>query len=283
MSSPLLIYFSSIPMIEQLNKVPLQTNRQNFSVPTKVQTKNILLAQEKTPLPIDEKKEEILNIIQNNDELIITAETGAGKSTRVPQFLAKAGYKVIVTQPRILAAMSLADRVAEEMGGEVGKEVGYHVGGQVQNSRKFSPETKIKFCTDGLQLVKQLMDKSILTSDEKTVLVIDEVHEWNQNIEVLVAWAKRLKTLGKKMKVILMSATIDSDRLVQYFSTLSENSESTEIHKQPQILEVVGRNYPVERSQDTASNLNKKIIELVKEKRNVLVFQPGKQEIATTI
>jgi HrpA-like RNA helicase len=81
------------------------------------------LSQQKIELPIDEHKEAILEAIQHNDELIITAETGAGKSTRVPQFLAKAGYRVIVTQPRILAAMSLADRVAEEMGVELGNEV----------------------------------------------------------------------------------------------------------------------------------------------------------------
>jgi ATP-dependent helicase HrpB len=88
----------------------------------------------------------------------------------------------------------------------------------VQNSRKFAPHTSIKFCTDGLQLVKQLMDKSILTKDKKTVLVIDEVHEWNQNIEVLVAWTKKLKSLGKNIKVILMSATIDAEHLAQYYA-----------------------------------------------------------------
>ncbi|MDR0860110.1 MAG: DEAD/DEAH box helicase [Candidatus Peribacteria bacterium] len=209
-----------------------------------------MLAQKRQELPIDEKRETILEAIRNHDELIITAETGAGKSTRVPQFLAEEGYKVIVTQPRVLAAMSLADRVAEEMGGVLGEEVGYHVGGQTQNARNFSPTTKIKFCTDGLQLVKQLMDKSIITSDKNTVLVIDEVHEWNQNIEVLVAWTKKLKKLGIKMKVILMSATIDKENLATYYASADENLTGDALNLQPQVIEVPGRTYPVERSQE---------------------------------
>jgi HrpA-like RNA helicase len=100
----------------------VQSHTRAKTVPP-AQMKAALLAQQRQILPIDEKKEDILQAIRNDDVLIITAETGAGKSTRVPQYLAEAGYTVIITQPRILAAMSLADRVAEEMGVELGTKV----------------------------------------------------------------------------------------------------------------------------------------------------------------
>jgi len=109
------------------NALSHHTKREEQHHATISTTKNrvipTLLSQQKLALPINEKKEEILEIIRHHDELIITAETGAGKSTRVPQFLAEAGYNVIITQPRVLAAMSLADRVAEEMGTRLGEEV----------------------------------------------------------------------------------------------------------------------------------------------------------------
>jgi len=81
-----------------------------------------------------------------------------------------------------------------------------------------SQQTGIKYCTDGLHLVQQLMNsEEKITNQKETILVIDEVHEWNQNIEVLIAWVKKEKELGKKIKVVLMSATLDAEQLAAFF------------------------------------------------------------------
>lgn len=118
-------------------------------------------------LPIEKKEKEILDAIENNDVCIITAETGAGKSTKVPQMLFKLGYNVVVTQPRRIAARTVAERVAEEIGEELGKTVGFKTGFEALASA----DTKILFCTDGLQLIKEICSKT--DKNEKSVLIID--------------------------------------------------------------------------------------------------------------
>jgi HrpA-like RNA helicase len=150
--------------------------------------------------------------IEESSATVIMAETGAGKSTQVPQFLLEAGYEVIVTQPRRLAARSVADRVATELGTQLGGIVGFRTGYE----EAVSPETQCLFCTDGLALVRELLGVS---SERPRVLVIDEVHEWNLNIEVLVAWAKsRIDAELADFKLVLMSATVEADKLATYFN-----------------------------------------------------------------
>src|SRR4051812_46836656 len=108
-------------------------------------------------LPINSRRDEIVGSVQQNQVTIITAETGAGKSTQVPQFLAEAGYKkVIVTQPRILAARNLSNRVREEYSWREGKDCSNLVGYRTAHEQDDSPENVILYCTDGLQLVREL-------------------------------------------------------------------------------------------------------------------------------
>jgi len=216
---------------------------------------------EKGFLPIEDFREEILDAVEKNSALIITAETGAGKTTQVPQYLAEKGYRVVVTQPRRLAATSVAMRVAEEMEVEIGgQEVGYRTAYEAKDDY----QAQILFCTDGLQLVRE-----ITGSGRAQVLIIDEVHEWNRNIETLVAWANKRLTEGCDFKVVIMSATLDSTSLAQFFNNCP-------------VIEVPGRLYPVEEKQSMA-NPAEEAIRLAKEGRNVLVFQPGKKEIEETI
>ena len=148
-------------------------------------------------LPVDSYKEKILKQIEKTDEVIVSAETWAWKSTRIPQFLAEAWYNVIVTQPRRLAATSLAQHVASEMWVKLGKEVWYHIWWSTWEFKKTSKDTKIKYCTDWLHLVQQLFNNN-QNNYKNTVLVIDEIHEWNQNVEILLAWIKKEKELWKK-------------------------------------------------------------------------------------
>ena len=134
-------------------------------------------------LPITNYKNEIIEAVRSHSFTIISAETGSGKSTQIPHYLADYYEQVIVTEPRIMAAKTLAKRVAEEMEVTLGQEVGY----RTAFDKCSSPNSNILYCTDVLQLIR-----TIFSEDNKTknVLVIDEVHEWNLNIETLVAWCK---------------------------------------------------------------------------------------------
>lgn len=209
-------------------------------------------------LPIFGYKQEILDAVENHGIVVITAETGAGKSTQVPQYLLDEGYDVVVTQPRRLAARTVAQRVAYEHGEELGLTVGY----RTAVDRQDSPATRCLFCTDGLALVRELMGQN------KGVLVLDEVHEWNENMEVLVAWAKRQIEEGVDFKVVVMSATMESEKLSAFFNNAP-------------VISVPGRLYPVE-VKDPSQRLIDDVATLVSEGRNVLVFQPGKSEIEQT-
>lgn len=212
-------------------------------------------------LPILDFRAQIMEAINNNPATVITAETGAGKSTQVPQFLLDAGYNVVVTQPRIMAARTVAGRVAEELGEELGHTVGY----RTANEQNFSEFTRCLFCTDGLTLVHELVGVGV---GGKTVLVLDEVHEWNENMEVLVAWAKSQIDAGADFKVVLMSATMEAEKLGAFFNNAP-------------VITVPGRLFPVE-VKTAGMSIANDVVALVAQNRNVLVFQPGKQEIADT-
>jgi ATP-dependent helicase HrpA len=212
-------------------------------------------------LPIDCKKDEILAAVLGNPVVIIEAETGAGKSTRVPQMLLSAGYDVIVTQPRRLAARTVATRVAEECGVPLGGLVGFRTG---EDKNSDSAETECLFVTDGLALVRELMGYRKKGS-KQLVLVIDEVHEQNINIDVLMAWCKREQSMGATFKIVCMSATMKAKELSQYLNGAP-------------IISVPGRTFPVEHL-DSGVSMLQDAVALLEAGRNVLVFQPGKAEI----
>ena len=166
-----------------------------------------------TELAIYGYMDTIIESVTNNQVTVLTADTGTGKSTQVPQYLHSKDFRVIVTEPRRVSAITLANRVREEMG-EAGTVVGYHTGFESD----YNSKTEILFCTDGLQLVKTLKSRNEF-EDGEVVLVIDEIHEWNLNVEVLLAWAKREIESGSKMKIVIMSATMDAEAISEYFMT----------------------------------------------------------------
>lgn len=216
-------------------------------------------------LPVWPRREEIVKAVKDHRTVVITAETGAGKSQLVPIFLAEEGYRVVVTQPRRLAARALAQRVAFLLETPLGQRVGF----RTAEERCDSAATEILYCTDGLQLVRELSGGAG-RSGGRTVLVLDEVHEWNTNMEVLVAWTKKRMEDGDDLRVVLMSATLDAEGLASYFGGAP-------------VISVEGRLYPVEKREASADALIGRAVELAKAGRNVLVFQPGKKEIADTV
>ncbi|MDL2342192.1 MAG: helicase-related protein [Patescibacteria group bacterium] len=214
-------------------------------------------------LPVFSRRQDILQSVTDNQVTIITAETGAGKSTQVPQYLALHGFqKIIVTQPRILAARNLSDRVRQEYSYRLGSDASALVGYRTAHERDDAPENVILYCTDGLQLVRELTGSG---TTGQQILVLDEVHEWNENMEVLVAWAKKRCQEDPLFKVVLMSATIDATSLAAYYNT-------------PAPITVAGRSFPV--TKQHSDDLAQQVIDLLQSRTsNMLVFLPGKAEI----
>lgn len=214
-------------------------------------------------LPIDQYKDAIVNAIEKNDFLIVVGRTGCGKTTRIPQFLANKFAQVIVTEPRILTAKTASHRVAEEMGVTVGKEIGYKTG----YDKCFSADSKILFCTDGLQLVRTI---TMADGTKENVLIIDEIHLWNRNMEALVAWCKFMRNKWNT-KVVIMSATMDAEKLKSYLGSKTE------------IINVPGRLYEVAVEHRPAYMLVPTVLEYVKENRDTIVFVSGKKEMESLI
>lgn len=214
-------------------------------------------------LPILDYRQHILDAVDANQVTIITAETGAGKSTQVPQYLAEHGYqKIIVTQPRILAARNLSTRVREEWALRNNEDASEIIGYRTAHERDDAPRTQILYCTDGLQLVRELTGAG---TTDRQVLVLDEVHEWNENMEVLIAWAKKRCQEDPNFKIVVMSATIDVDPLAAYFQTEA-------------VITVPGRSFPV--TKRTGKDILAELFEKIQTGgSNVLVFLPGKAEI----
>jgi ATP-dependent helicase HrpA len=181
-------------------------------------------------LPILSKKDDIIDTISNNPVVIISGETGSGKTTQIPKFCLAAGCgidgKIGCTQPRRIAAMTVSKRIAEEFGETLGKSVGY----KIRFKDKTSPNAFIKIMTDGILLAETQNDPYLTEYD---TIIVDEAHERSLNIDFILGI---LKTLLKKridLKVIITSATIDTEK----FSKAFEHAP---------VIEVSGRMYPVE-------------------------------------
>lgn len=214
-------------------------------------------------LPTLEFREAVVDAVDNNQVVILTAETGAGKSTQVPQYLAEHGYdRVIVTQPRILAARNLAYRVRDEWTARNGEDTTGIIGYRTAHERDDSGDTRVLYCTDGLQLVREITGVGV---SKRQILVLDEVHEWNENMEVLVAWAKKRVLEEPGFKVLIMSATIETASLAEYFGAEA-------------VIEVPGRYFEVTKrmGEDVLVELFE---QLASPGRNILTFLPGKAEI----
>ncbi|MBN2509897.1 MAG: ATP-dependent RNA helicase HrpA [Spirochaetales bacterium] len=181
-------------------------------------------------LPISARREEIINLIKRHQVLIIAGETGSGKTTQIPKFCIEAGRgiegRIACTQPRRIAAVSVASRIAEELKEPLGTTVGY----QIRFSDKTEKSTVIKLMTDGILLSEAQRDPLLKRYD---TIIIDEAHERSLNIDFILGLLKRLIRTRKNLKVIITSATIDTKK----FSKAFDNAP---------IIEVSGRTYPVE-------------------------------------
>ena len=181
-------------------------------------------------LPVSQKRDDIAQAIAHHQVVIVAGETGSGKTTQLPKICAELGrgkYGLIGhTQPRRLAARSVANRIAEEMETELGGFVGY----KVRFTDQISDQTQIKLMTDGILLAEIQNDRFLNQYD---TIIIDEAHERSLNIDFILGYLKQLLPRRPDLKVIITSATIDPERFSKHFSNAP-------------IIEVSGRTYPVE-------------------------------------
>ena len=181
-------------------------------------------------LPVSERREEIARAIRDNQVVVVAGETGSGKTTQLPKICLELGLaengRIGHTQPRRLAARSVADRIAEELGVELGKEVGY----QVRFSDHSSQSTCIKLMTDGILLAEIQRDRML---KQYSTIIIDEAHERSLNIDFLMGYLSRLLPKRPDLKIVITSATIDVDKFSRHF-------------RDAPVISVSGRSYPVD-------------------------------------
>ena len=185
-------------------------------------------------LPISAHREDLVQLIKDRQVIVVCGETGSGKSTQLPKFLLEAGLgreaMIGHTQPRRLAARSIASRLSDELDTQLGKLVGY----QVRFGDHTSPDTLIKLMTDGILLAETQSDRFL---DSYDAIIIDEAHERSLNIDFLLGYLRQLQGKRPDLKIIITSATIDAERFAEHFAD--------EAGPAP-IVNVEGRGFPVE-------------------------------------
>ncbi len=233
-------------------------------------------------LPVSQKKDDIKQAIANNQVVIIAGETGSGKTTQIPKMCLELGRGVDGyighTQPRRLAARSVANRIAEEMQCELGQQVGF----KIRFSDQVSDNSYIKLMTDGILLAEIQQDRYLNQYD---TIIIDEAHERSLNIDFILGYLKNLLPKRPDLKVIITSATIDPERFSKHFDDAP-------------IIEVSGRTFPVEVRYRPTTEINKDemeadgdqlqgIFDAVDElcdegPGDILIFMNGEREIRDT-
>ena len=201
------------------------------------------LAQQRMLLPIYKHKRQILYALERFSVVVVVGETGSGKSTQIPQYLVESGgwaasnFQVVVTQPRRIAAVSLAQRVAQEAGTQLGNRVGY----SVRFDDKSSPYTQIKFVTDGLLIREATLSDPLLS--KYSVVMVDEAHERNLNSDAVLGLLKKIRRVRKNLRLVVCSATIDAQLFLNFFM---ENKDADDPLGTGTIISVDGRQYPVD-------------------------------------
>ncbi len=232
-------------------------------------------------LPVSLLREEILTAIKSHQVVVIAGATGSGKTTQIPKMCLELGRKSIAhTQPRRIAARSVAERIAEELAVELGQEVGY----QVRFTDTSSKKTLVKVMTDGILLNAMQNDRELRQYD---TIIIDEAHERSLNIDFLLGYLKQLLPRRKDLKVIITSATIDPGSFSRHFDDapiieVSGRTFPIEIRYRPVVSERQGESDPD--AETTADDYIDGVISALKELEreeagDVLVFLSGESEI----
>ena len=254
------------------NTVIIQAYKKNTK--KRFRPKNSIIKEQKKNLPIYKYKEDLIKAINKNNILIVIGETGSGKTTQMTQYILESGlgdkyHKIGCTQPRRIAARSVARRVAEEMDVKLGREVGYSMRFEDCTSKS----TIIKYMTDGMLLREILLDGELRNYK---VIILDEAHERKVQTDVLFGLLKKITKKRSDFKLIITSATLDAVRFSDYFC------------KCP-VFSIPGRSFPVEiyfSKQPESEYLEASLktimqIHLSEPKGDILLFLTGQEEIET--
>ena len=236
-------------------------------------------------LPVSAARDRIAAAIRHHQVVIVCGETGSGKTTQIPKMCLELGrgMRGLIghTQPRRIAARSVAARIAEELGVELGTAVGY----KVRFTDHTRPDAYVKLMTDGILLAETQSDRTLAAYD---TIIIDEAHERSLNIDFLLGYLKQLLPQRPDLKLIVTSATLDAERFARHFGADGEPAP---------VLEVSGRNYPVEvryrplggaaDEADDEEELEEAIVATAEDlwrenPGDILVFLPGEREIRET-
>lgn len=223
-------------------------------------------------LPIYEHLDRIVELVDTNPVTICVAETGSGKSTQIPQALMARGYKVVLTQPRRIAAEMVSKRITEEVGEVLGHAAAHMlVGFQTAERRTITDDTRLGVVTDGLRSVQELgvFDREVVEG-EPEVLIIDEVHERNTNIDVLIGWTQKLVSEGSNLRIVFTTASINATHLARHYE---------KVGVKPPIVEIPGRSFGIETFERPDSTVAEEVARYAREGKNVLAFLPGLTEI----
>jgi ATP-dependent RNA helicase DHX8/PRP22 len=235
---------------------------------------DMTIKQQRESLPVFKFRKQLLDAVAQNQLLIVVGDTGSGKTTQLTQYLAEGGYAnngmIGCTQPRRVAAMSVAKRVSEEVGSELGREVGY----TIRFEDRTSPETRIKYMTDGMLQREILLDPDL---KRYSVIMLDEAHERTIATDVLFGLLKKTTKRRPDLKIIVTSATLDADKFSEYFFSCP-------------IFSIPGRTFPVEimysrEPEDDyldAALTTVMQIHLTEPAGDILVFLTGQEEIDTS-
>lgn len=263
--------------VEDENEKAVSTSRDKYSnhLETIKADKTKIKAQRKS-LPVYNCRDELIKLIEENSVVIVVGETGSGKTTQLTQYLYEehgdSSGIIACTQPRRVAAMSVAQRVAYEMGVKLGETVGY----SIRFEDNTSEHTKIKYMTDGILLRESLSDPDL---DEYGYIIMDEAHERSLNTDILFGLLRKLLQEGPDLKVVITSATMDARKFSSFFGNAP-------------IFKIPGRTFPVEifHSANVVSDF---VAQAVSQAINIhldpsnkdgdiLVFMPGQEEIEVT-
>lgn len=281
------------PVSEDENAIPINMDLQRDAFYVDV-TRDYEIQAQRMKLPVFSEEHRIMEAIHHHDCIVLCGETGSGKTTQVPQFLYEAGFgnlesdmypgMIGVTQPRRVAAVSMANRVASELGEVHGKRVGYQIRFDVtvKNEGK-EGGTALKFMTDGV-LLREMMNDFLLT--KYSALIIDEAHERNVNTDILIGMLSRIVKLrrlkNRPLKLVIMSATL----------RVSDFSENKQLFKvPPPILKVDARQFPVSVHFDKRTKFDymeeafNKVCKIHRKlpPGGILIFLTGQNEITTLV
>lgn len=245
------------------------------------------IERQRQSLPVFRYRNHILYLVENYRTVVIVGETGCGKSTQIPQYLIEAGWAaggrvVAVTEPRRVAAITVATRVAEEHGSVLGDEVGFAVR---FDSRCNQSRTRLKFVTDGL-LIREMMSDPLLSN--YSVIMLDEAHERSLCTDIVIGLVKKIQRRRPELRVIVASATLDAEKVRDFFNTNVTGDPSKD---DVAVLSVEGRMFSIDvfYSLDPVPDFVQATIDTVKKIHHsepagdVLVFLTGQDDIDTVV